>query len=1118
MPTPPSPPPPFPTATLTKDLWLLGSVVAALAVVGCFTLPLFAILADLACALTGAATFLVVWNARLHVDEDFFLILGLAFLAAAFFDGTRPVLVASQPGLSASAAILAGLRPAGMLLLSLALCFGAWRPQRRRISIALVGVWLGCAAVVLALVFLPWEPLAALRVWEVPGAGPGQQGRPLLEATGNGLAALLFAAAAVGVWSTRTLSPGPIGNLLLASLCCLAISAAICAAGRPGGAISMLGHTFKVLGYCLSCQAIVVIGISRPHALLFREINRREQELTGRMVRLSAQARAIFDLGGVKSLEGGDFKDFAAALLQRATAVIGIGRAGVWVFSPTHDRLVCLLGSGPASQDEGVSLACGAAQDYFEAVAHERVIAAVDVENTLLLRCFLEPYLKPRGIGSLLDAPFRFSGRVAGVLRLEHLGSARHWSDDEQAFAGSMADMLSLALETSERRRASQELAESEQRLRSLLDAMPDPVCFKDAEGRWIVANQALIEDFGLTGISWQGRTDAELAAKSASGGEAFAAAAATDARTWASRAVTIYGISIPTPGGQIRHFDVIKAPLFNADGSPKGLVVLSRDITAYRDALARLRETNAELEAIYNETSDGLVIADATAQTIIRVNAAACRMFGYAPHQFTAIRPGELHPEAERHSAESRFADIAAGNRRLLEAIPCRRQNGETFHADISGQAIAYGGQPAILAFFRDISERRNNEERVRNSEDHFRKVFNSTYDAIFLHNADGTILDVNDKMLELYGVRREEAATFGIEADYSSQDNPKDKLAEYWRDVMAGEERFFEWKARRPHDGSHFFVEVYLRRLSVGQNNVILANVRDVTERKRVQAALAARQEEISALNRDLARRVRVETEKNRQKDILLLNQTRLAAMGEMIGNIAHQWRQPLNALSILLANLRFEYDAVCDDTRALDVAHKQAFEILRKMSSTIDDFRNFFKPDRKREPFLVVDAIGDALLLIEASLAQHGIALHFVARHNPRVEGFRGEFSQVILNLLSNAKDAILAHKPALGCIAIRVMERKGQAAIHISDNGGGLSPEIVDRIFDPYFTTKGSQDGTGLGLYMSRTIITDHMSGSLTVANHKHGARMAIRLPLAPAARGPLHRSDTPGDGS
>ncbi|WP_075356474.1 PAS domain S-box protein [Desulfovibrio sp. DV] len=1098
-----------PASHLHSGLIFIGLIAIAIGILGFYNTDLFEILSDLLCVLTGAATFLVIWNARSHVEHGFLLVLGMAFLAAVVFDAARLVAMASQLQFPYDPGLLSGLRTVGALVLAVSLSAGAWLAQNRRVSPGIAGVLMAVASVLLALALMPLGPLDVLGLWGL--ADSGAKGHLLLQKIGLGLASLLYAAAWAGVWHSRRELARPIGRLLLACLACLAISGVLCVIGPSKGLACVAGHVLKVLGYCLGCQAIVVTGISRPYYLLFREISHREQELTGRMVRLNAQARAIFDLGGAQSLENGKFKEFATTLVQRAMAVLGVSRAGVWVFSPTHDRLVCLLGGGTGSEDEGMSLPSLDYPDYFAAVAHERVVAADQAETAPLTRPFREAYLRPRGIVSLLDAPFRFAGRVAGVLCLEHTGMQRRWSDDELAFAGSMADMLSLALETSERRRAARELAESEHRLRSLLDAMPDPVCFKDAKGRWIVANQAQIDDFGLAGVAWQGLTDTELAERTVIERDVFATAAATDTRAWANHDVTVYGISMTTPGGQMRHFDVTKAPLFNADGSPKGLVVLSRDITAYRDALARLRETNEELEAIYNETSDGLVIADAKASTVVRVNAAACRMFGYTPSQLTALAPWELHPEADRETAAARFAEIAAGNRRLLESIACRRNTGVVFYADISAQAITYGGRPAILAFFRDISERRANEERIKISEDRFRKVFNSTYDAIFLHDEQGRLLDVNDKMLELFGVRREEAASFFIDADYTSPDMPKDTLTAYWRDAMAGEERFFEWKARRPHDGSLFYVEVYLRRILVGARHVILANVRDVTERKRVQAALNARQEEISALNHDLASRVREETEKNRHKDILLLNQTRLAAMGEMIGNIAHQWRQPLNALSILLANLRFEYEGVCEDTRALDTAHKQAFDILRKMSSTIDDFRNFFKPDRKREPFLVVDAIGDALLLIEASLAQHGIVVRFVARHNPRVEGFRGEFAQVVLNLLGNAKDAVLARKPQAGRIDIRVMERRGKAVVSIRDNGGGIAPAILERIFDPYFTTKGSEDGTGLGLYMSKTIITDHMLGSLTAANHADGARLVIRLPLAAAGKPPV-----PGD--
>jgi PAS domain S-box-containing protein len=1079
----------FPASGMTA----LGVLLVLLCGVGVYDYALFHILTELVCVVTGAATFLVIWNARTHVEHGFFMVLGLAFLVAAGFDSLHLLGDAGLRRIPFDAATAAGFWAVGRIMLAVALCAGAWLLPSRIIPTATAIAWVGGGSLAIGLAVYPFGLFLPL---------PASNASPaVLFTAGRLLPLLLYAGASLGLWRNREYLALPIVWLLLGAFACLGISGAVIATPDATGMWPRtVGHAIKVLGYCFAYQAIVVTGISRPYILLFREISRREQELTGRMVRLNAQARAIFDLNSLDSMETGEFRTFAATLLHRAMAVLGVARCGVWLFSPSHTRLLCLLGGGQAQEDQGAELAEEDFPQYFQAIAHERVIVADNAALAPLTKNFAESYLKPRGITSMLDAPFRFSGRVSGVLCLEHVGPQRRWSDDEQAFAGSMADMLSLALETSERRRIARERVESEQRLRSLLDAMPDPVCFKDAEGRWIVANEAQIEMFGLAGANWMGLTDAALAEISVGDRTAFATAAATDSRTWTSREESVFGMSLATPNGQTRHFDVIKAPLFHENGQPKGLVILSRDITAYRETMARLRESNEELEAIYNETSDGLIIADSGTRTLVRVNAAACRMFGYAPQQLTALSLWDLHPSEERERSLTLFQEIAAGRAHLLENIPCQRSDGSLFYADISAQPITYGTRPAILEFYRDISERRAAEERIKASEDRFRKVFNSTYDAIFLHDAHGIILDVNDKMLELYGVRRDEAASFSIERDYSSRDNPLEKLPEFWRDVLAGDKRFFEWKARRPGDGSEFYVEIYLRRITLADRHVILANVRDISERKRVLAALAARQEEISTLNRDLANRVRQETEKNRQKDLLLLNQTRLAAMGEMIGNIAHQWRQPLNALSILLANLRFDYETTCEHPETLLASHRQADEILRKMSSTIDDFRNFFRPDKQRAPFTVVEAIGDALLLIEASLARHNVGLRFIARHNPRVMGFRGEFSQVILNVLSNAKDAILEHKPPRGLITIRVMARLGRAVVHIRDNGGGIPPDVMERIFDPYFTTKNDRGGTGLGLYMSKTIINDHMHGTLNAGNVGDGTRIIIRIPL------------------
>ena len=1072
----------------------MALAIVLLCCIGVYDFPLFHARSVLVCIVSGAATFLVIWNARAHVEHAFFLVVGLAFLAAAGCDSLHLLQSAGLARLPVSPGVTAAIWSAGHFAFALSLCAGAWMLRRRIVSIAAALLVVGGGNLLLALLAaISLHPALRGTAFLAPDA-PFTHLTPIL----------LLAAAGLGLWRSRRQLAPPVARLLLAALASLTLSDAAFAFSFAGELPRIAAHATKVLGYALSCQAIVVTGISRPYDLLFREIGLREQDLNSRLVRLNAQTRAIFELTGLDALEAGEFKAFAATLLARALSVLGVARASIWVFLPDKSRLLCQLGAGQGAEQAGMALDRKDFPDYFEAIVHERVLAADHAAQSPLTRDLIAAFPPAHDVASLLDAPFRFSGRLAGVLRLQHVGVPRHFKEDEQAFAGSLADMLSLALETSERRRAARELAASEQRLRSLLDAMPDPVCFKDAAGRWIVANTALVEVFGLAGTAWKGLTDDDLAARSAGDRQAIAAASSTDARTWATGEQSVFGLRLTDPDGKTRHFDVIKAPLFHEDGRPKGLVALFRDITPYRDALTRLRESHGELEAIYNETPDGLIISDAGNRAVVRVNAAACRMFGYTTRQMTALSPWDLHPDGDRERSLARFGEIAAGRLHLLENIPCRRKDGTVFYADIAAQPIIYGGRPAILGFYRDITERRAAEEALVASEERFRKVFNSTYDAIFLHDAKGVILDCNDKMLELYGVRREEATTLSLERDYSAPDSPPGKLSQYWREVMAGEERFFEWNARRPHDGSIFYVEVYLRRISLAGRDVILANVRDVSERKRVLAALAARQEEISALNRTLAKRVRAETEKNRQKDILLLNQTRLAAMGEMIGNIAHQWRQPLNALSILLANIRFGYEALdADDAAPLLAAHHQADAILRKMSTTIDDFRNFFKPDKQREPFPVVAAASDALLLIEASLAQNGVSVHFVARHDPRVLGFRGEFSQVVLNLLGNAKDAILAAHRQGGVIALRVMARRGQAVLQVTDNGGGIPDAILDRIFDPYFTTKSEHGGTGLGLYMSKTIVEDHLHGSLTAENVRDGARLTIRIPLDPS---------------
>ncbi len=267
--------------------------------------------------------------------------------------------------------------------------------------------------------------------------------------------------------------------------------------------------------------------------------------------------------------------------------------------------------------------------------------------------------------------------------------------------------------------------------------------------------------------------------------------------------------------------------------------------------------------------------------------------------------------------------------------------------------------------------------------------------------------------------------------------------------------------------------------------------------------QAALDAQAQLVVNLRESeqvLEQRVAQEVEKNLRNERLLVQQSRLAAMGEMIGNIAHQWRQPLNALGLLLFNIKDEYHFNTLDAAYLDQAVADGSRMVQKMSTTISDFANFFRPDKEIKIFSALEQIKEAIALVESSFQSSHISIHIDAPLDLKLLGFPNEYSQVLLNLLTNAKEAILAHnQPHADRVDIILAAQDGHGCVSVCDNGGGIPEEILGRIFDPYFSTKGK--GSGIGLYMSKMIIERNMNGSITARNIEGGAEFSVCTPLA-----------------
>ncbi len=251
------------------------------------------------------------------------------------------------------------------------------------------------------------------------------------------------------------------------------------------------------------------------------------------------------------------------------------------------------------------------------------------------------------------------------------------------------------------------------------------------------------------------------------------------------------------------------------------------------------------------------------------------------------------------------------------------------------------------------------------------------------------------------------------------------------------------------------------------------------------------------MTLLNLNLKEQVEIETEKNREKELFLIQQSRHAQMGEMISMIAHQWRQPLNSLSLIIQGNVFKNKIGKFNDEDMEKLSHNSQKQISQMSKTIDDFRDFFKPNKNPLEFNVSKSILHALALLKPILNQESITIKTQLEDDVLLKGFSNELEQVLINILNNAKDALAERNIDKDrTIYISLKKENTDTIITIEDNAGGIKDDIIEKIFDPYFSTKNDKNGTGLGLYMSKSIIEGHCNGILSIQNTTNGAIFKI----------------------
>jgi len=443
-----------------------------------------------------------------------------------------------------------------------------------------------------------------------------------------------------------------------------------------------------------------------------------------------------------------------------------------------------------------------------------------------------------------------------------------------------------------------------------------------------------------------------------------------------------------------------------------------------------------------------------------------------------------------------------------------------------------------------KEVAERKRAEDRIIKSKQRYEAIFSSAILGITITSKDGEILQANEKWLCMTGYTEEEIVGKNI-ADFIDDDSDEEVIKKI-EEFNQGKINSYEIERKyRKKDGSILWGNLFMTSIydQDSERKVNLGMVVDITNRK-IEEETVKRSEKrfrniikdvaseisdidatqkflfkdddfkevnyinddksrlslkLEKINLELERMFKKELDENKRKEALLIYQARLAAMGEMIANIAHQWRQPLNSLGLILSNVEDAYMYNELDSEYLHSSVEKSRKLISKMSETIDDFRYFSSPNNKKEKFSIYDNINMLLELVEENLRFNNIKVKFENIEMINAYGYANQYSQAIFNIINNSIDALSVSNRKDKEIKISIYEENDMAVVEIIDNGGGISNDVADKIFDVYFTTKQGSKGTGLGLYITKIIIENNMNGKIQWRNTLDGVCMKIAIP-------------------
>ena len=503
-------------------------------------------------------------------------------------------------------------------------------------------------------------------------------------------------------------------------------------------------------------------------------------------------------------------------------------------------------------------------------------------------------------------------------------------------------------------------------------------------------------------------------------------------------------------------------------DGQVTGTLQICTDMTErknFEDALLFEKETAQN----YLDIVDVILLVIDKENKIQLLNRRGCEIIGYDFHEVVGknwienFLPVQIQKEIIDVADKFKSADKVAS----YYENPILTKNGEE-------RLIAWRNTPlfdqenhfiGILCSGEDVTERRKVQQQIKESEEFYRTIFSSVNEAILILH-DNVITDCNELALELFEKEKVELIGMNI-FDSADKIECRDESMDFYLDTAyLGNDTVAECSLTL-HTQETKIVEFTLSGWGTGAEDKLIMIARDMTKK--------------------------IESEKSFKL------QTRQAQMGEMISMIAHQWRQPLAIINAITTQMRFkEYMKGNEDSIEQNNLIKIE-EQCTHLSQTISEYRDFFRPDKPKEYFRLSLLLQHALNLIEHTLKNQGIDIEKVIQDDPKLFTYRNEILQVLIALLKNSLDAFEEHRLEYGKITMTINSDDTYCILSIHDNAGGITPENMKKLFIPYFTTKNKNDGTGLGLYMSKMIIQDHCQGILDVHSQNNETVFTIKIP-------------------